>query len=54
MFDKTVDATGNKTKDSMEIVLAFLTMITKKNRPKEFWVDKGTEFAAEFKKTVQS
>ena len=24
-------------------------MITKKNRPKEIWVDKGTEFAGEFK-----
>ena len=39
-----------KTKDSKETVRAFLTMITKKNRPKKIWVDKGTEFAAEFKK----
>ena len=39
-----------KTKDSKETVRAFLTMITKKNRPKKFWVDKGTEFAGEFKK----
>ena len=25
-------------------------MITKKNRPKKIWVDKGTEFAGAFKK----
>ena len=39
-----------KTKDSKETVRAFLTMITKKNRPKKIWVDKGTGFAGEFKK----
>ena len=50
LFDRTVDAKGMKTKDSKETVLAFLTMITKKNRPKKIWVDKGTEFAGEFKK----
>ena len=37
----------------MEIVRAFLSMITKKNRPKKTWVDKGTEFAAEFKKIAK-
>ena len=36
LFDTTVDAKGMKTKDSKEIVRAFLTMITKKNRPKKF------------------
>ena len=35
LFDRTVDAKGKKTKDSKEIVRAFLTMITKKNRPKK-------------------
>ena len=44
LFDRTVDAKGMKTKDSKETVRAFLTMITKKNRPKKVWVDKGTEF----------
>ena len=39
-----------KTKDSKETVRAFLTMITKKNRPEKVWVDKGTEFSGEFKK----
>ena len=39
-----------KTEDSKETVRAFLSMITKKNRPKKVWVDKGTEFAGEFKK----
>ena len=54
LFDRTVDATGMKSRDSKETVRAFLTMITKKNRPKKIWVDKGTEFAGEFKKNMQS
>ena len=29
-------------------------MITKKNRPKKIWVDKGTEFAGEFKKLCKA
>ena len=43
-----------KTKDSKETVRAFLTMITKKNRPKKIWVDKRTEFAGEFKKLCKA
>ena len=39
-----------KTKDSQETVKAFSSMITKRNRPKKIWVDKGTEFAGTFKK----
>ena len=39
-----------KTKDSQETVKAFSSIITKKNRPKKIWVDKGTEFAGAFKK----
>ena len=50
VFDRTVDAKGMKTNDSRETVREFLTMVTKKNRPKKNWVDKGTEFAGEFKK----
>ena len=50
LFDRTVDAKGMKSKDSKETVRAFLSMITKKNRPRKVWVDKGTEFAREFKK----
>ena len=34
LFDRTVDAKGKKSKDSKETVRAFLSMITKKNRPK--------------------
>ena len=49
LFDRTVDAKGMKTKDSTETVCAFLTMITKKNRPKNIWVDKEIELAGEFK-----
>ena len=40
---------GMKTKHSKEMVRAFLTMITKKNRTKNIWVDKRTDFAGEFK-----
>ena len=39
-----------KTKDSQETVKAFSSMITKRNRPKQIWVAKGTEFAGAFKK----
>ena len=35
LFDRTVDAKRMKTKDSRETLRAFLTMITKKNRPKK-------------------
>ena len=34
LFDRAVDAKRMKTKDSKEMVCAFLFMITKKNRPK--------------------
>ena len=54
LFDRTVDAKGMKTKDSKETVRAFLTMITKKKRPKKIWVDKGTEFAGEFEKLCKA
>ena len=54
LFDRTVDAKGMKTKDSKETVRAFLTMITKKNRPKKIWVDKGTEIPGEFKKLCKA
>ena len=42
------------SKDSKETVRAFFSMITKKNRPKKIWVDKGTEFAGEFKKLCKA
>ena len=53
LFDRTVDAKRMKSKDSKETVRAFLSMITKKNWPKN-WVDKGTEFAGEFKKLCKA
>ena len=49
LLDRTVNAKGIKTKDSQETVKAFSCMITKRNRPKKIWVDKGTEFAAALK-----
>ena len=36
LFDKTVEAKGSKTKDSREIIRAFLTLITKTLDPKRF------------------
>ena len=50
MFERTVNAKRMKTKDSQETTKAFSSMITKRNRPKKIWVDKGTEFAGAFKK----
>ena len=50
LFDRSVNAKGKKTKNSQETVKAFSSIITKKNRPKNIWVDKGTEFAGAFKK----
>ena len=35
LFERTVDAKGMKTKNFKETVRPFLTMITKKNRPKK-------------------
>ena len=54
LFDRNVAAKGMKSKDSKETLRAFLSMITKKNPPKEIWVDKGTEFAGEFKKLCKA
>ena len=50
MCDRTVNAKGIKTKDSQETVKTFSSMITKRNRPKNIWVDKGTELAGAYKK----
>ena len=50
MFDRRVDAKRMTTKDSKETVKIFPKIITKKNRPKEVWVDQGTEIAGGFKK----
>ena len=50
LFDRTVNAKWMKTEDSQETVKAFSSMITKRNRPKNIYVDKGTELAGAFKK----
>ena len=42
------------TKDSKATVCAFLTIITKKNRPQKCWFDNGTELAGEFKKLCKA
>ena len=54
LFDRTVDAKGMKSKVSKETVRAFLSIFTKKNRPQKIPVDKGTEFAGEFKKLCRA
>ena len=43
-----------KTKESKEMVRAFSTMITKKNRPKKNCVDMGTESTGEFEKLCKA
>ena len=50
LFDRIVYAKGRKTKNSQETVKAFSSMITKRNRPKKIWVDRGTELGGMFKK----
>ena len=54
LFHRTVDAKGMKTKVSKETVCSFLSMITKKNRHKENWVNKGTNFAGEFEELCKA
>ena len=44
LFDRIVDANGMKTKDSKETVRAFLSMTTKKNRPKKILGGQGNRF----------
>ena len=44
LFDRTVDAKEMKTKDSKETVRIFLTMTTKKNRPKKFGLTREQNF----------
>ena len=41
MFDGTMDARGMKTKVSNETLKTFSKMTTRRNRPKELWVDQG-------------
>ena len=50
LFDRIVDAKKMKTKDSKKTVQTISEMITKQNRRKKFWVDRGTEIVGEFKK----
>ena len=50
LFDRTVNAKGMKTKNSQETVKTISSMVTKRNRPKKIWVDKGIELAGAFKK----
>ena len=45
LFDRSVVAKGQETKDYKVTIRAFLTMITKKNRPTNFCLDEGTDFA---------
>ena len=50
LFDSTVDAKGMKTKDSKETVRAFLSIITKKNRPKKFGLTREQNLLESLKK----
>ena len=53
LCDRRVDAKVLHTKESNENVRGLSTMITKKIVPKKIWLDKGTEFAGEFKKVLK-
>ena len=46
LFDRTLNAKRLKTKDSQKLWKP--SKITKRNRPKKVWVDKGTEFGGAF------
>ena len=50
LFDRTVVAKRVRTRNFRETVPAFLTMITKNNRPKKFGVHKATENTGENEK----
>ena len=54
LFDRTVDAKRMKSKGSKDTVRAFFSVITKKNRPKKIWVEKGTEFVEDIKKLCKA
>ena len=43
-----------KTEKSKETVKTISKMITRKNTPKQIWVDQGTEFAVDFQKFCSS
>ena len=50
LFDRTIIARAMKKKDSQETFKVFSSMITRRNRAKKIWVDKGNEFAGAFEK----
>ena len=54
LLDRTMDARGRKTKDSEKTFRAFMTMITKKNRPRKIWIGMGTDFAGECKRLCKA
>ena len=53
LFDRTVDAKGMKRRDSKETVRAFLTMITKKNRPKKLGLTREQNLLENLKKYAE-
>ena len=52
LLRRIVYAKGIKTRFSQETVKAFSSMITKRNRPKKIWVDKGTNLLYRLKSFV--
>ena len=48
LFDRTVDAKGMRTKDSKETICAFLTRITKRNRPKKIGLTRDQNLLESF------
>ena len=52
LFDRSVNAIGMKIKDSQGTVKAFSHMITKKNRRKMIWVERGPKLLERLKSFV--
>ena len=54
LFDRTVDAKSKKNKSFQGKRFVHFCLRLQKNRPKKFWVDKGTEFAGDFEKLCKA
>ena len=53
LFGRTADAKGMKSKDLKETGRAFLTMITKKNRPKKIGLTRGQNLPESLKNSAK-
>ena len=54
LIERSVDAKRTETNESKVTLRALLKMITKQNWPEKDWVDRGKNFAGEFKKVCSA